>query len=137
MTNGDAQTAPPQERERKKKDRKKERVVLALDADRLGMVVGALVATIVMAASFLLEVDAVGVTFRTGVAFIGAYAATFFFVRVVLRATLKELVLQDKKAGRKGLGRKGSAAAEKTEAAPTPEAPPVPSTEPLTQEETP
>lgn len=112
MANGEIQEEGAQEPKKSARDRSKSQVVLALDADRLGLTTGALVATIVMALSFLQQADGLAVSFRTGIAFVGTYAATFFFVRIVLRSTLFELVLdtKDKTLTKLGGGASASAA---------------------------
>lgn len=70
--------------------------LLALDADRLGLVVGLAAAVVVMVACFYREVPWGATFIRAGWVFVVAYAAAFFLVRLVLRTTLAEM-LHDKK----------------------------------------
>ncbi len=71
------------------------RRVIVLDGDKLGHVVGAIAATIVMAFCFFYQkVDGYTVAIRAGWAFVICYGATFFLVRVILRITLQEYVLE-------------------------------------------
>lgn len=72
---------------------KKFKRVVALDGHRLGLVNGMAIAAIVMAFSFFYqrsEFLATGI--RVGWAFVAAYAATFFLIRVILRTTLFEFL---------------------------------------------
>lgn len=79
-----------------KPDNKLKRVV-ALDGDKLGHVVGTVVATAVMALCFFYqEVDGYTAAARVGWAFVLSYGATFFLVRVILRTTLSEFIEQDR-----------------------------------------
>lgn len=71
--------------------------VVALDGDKLGHIAGAVVALVIMAVSFYYrEVDAATAFTRVGWAFVLAYGATYFLVRVILRVTLF-LVIAEKK----------------------------------------
>ena len=87
--------------------------VVALDGDKLGAVVGAVLAIIVMALCFFMrQVDGFTVATRVGWAFVAGYGATFFLVRFILRTTLIEFVehQKEKKESRRKLqrGEKGS-----------------------------
>lgn len=74
--------------------------VVALDGNRLGHVVGAVMATAVMAACFFYrDADAYTTATRAGWAFVVSYGATYFLARLVLRTTLFEVV--EKKKQRK------------------------------------
>lgn len=68
------------------------------------MVAGSTVATIVMALCFFYqEVDVLTAAIRVGWAFVVSYAAAFFLVRIILRTTIYEFVVQERerKAKRK------------------------------------
>lgn len=70
---------------------------IALDGDKLGHVVGTVVALAVMALCFYVQkVDGFTAAVRVGWAFVIAYGATFFLVRVILRTTLREYVLHER-----------------------------------------
>ena len=73
--------------------------LIALDADRLGLVVGLAAAVVVMVACFYREVPMGVIVIRAGWVFVVAYAASFFLVRLVLRTTVAEM-LEDKKRKR-------------------------------------
>lgn len=89
------------ERGSRKLERSKEQFVLALDADRLALVMAALAGTVVLAFCFWNDADGMTTAWRVGIAFIGAYAAMFFFVRIVLRSILRELVVSEQERKRK------------------------------------
>ena len=74
---------------------KKNRPVLALDADRLGLIAAVVVATVVMAIGFFVrQAGTFEVIWRAGLAFVGTYAATFCLVRIILRCVLTEFAEQ-------------------------------------------
>jgi hypothetical protein len=80
---------------------KKPRRIVALNGDKLGLVAGSVVATVVMAQCFFVQhVDGPTAALRVGWAFVIAYGAAFFLVRVILRTTIFEFVIQarEKKA---------------------------------------
>lgn len=69
------------------------KLTVALDGDKLGQIVGAMVALIVMALCFYYQkVDGYTAATRVGWAFVLSYASVFFLVRVVLRTTLFEFI---------------------------------------------
>ena len=73
--------------------------VVALDGGKLGSIVGSAVSCIVMAFSFYVrDVDAFTAFTRSGWAFVIAYGATFFLVRVILRTTLRQMLEERKQA---------------------------------------
>lgn len=95
---------------------------IALDGDKLGHIVGALVAlTVLLLCFYYQKVDGFTAIVRTGWAFVMGYAATFFLVRIILRTTLFEFIRlkQEEKGPKKGahLG-SGEAQAEAAEVAP-------------------
>ena len=96
--------------------------LIALDADRLGLVVGLAAAVVVMVACFYREVPWGATFIRAGWVFVVAYAAAFFLVRHVLRTTLAEM-LQDKKRKRESRRAAEREAASVREAAARPPQP--------------
>jgi len=87
---------------------KKFKRVVALDGHRLGLVNGTAIALVVMAFSFFYQqVEFVATGIRVGWAFVAAYGATFFLIRVILRTTLFEFIAfeQADPKGRSRLGR--------------------------------
>lgn len=80
--------------------------VLALDADRLGQVAGALAALpVALAQMFYRDADPLTTIVRSGWTYVGTYAATFVMVRLFLRASLFQM-LDDKRARREERRRK-------------------------------
>jgi len=87
---------------------KKLKRVVALDGHRLGLVNGMAIALVVMAFSFFYQhVEFLTTGIRVGWAFVAAYGATFFLIRVILRTTLFEFLAFEQKdpKGRSRLGR--------------------------------
>ena len=71
--------------------------VITLDADRLGHVVGALAALVVLAVClFYQEVDGWTAALRVAWVFVLGYFGTFVFVRWVLRTALAEYVERER-----------------------------------------
>lgn len=69
------------------------RRVVAFDGDKLGQVAGAAAALIVIALqAFYRESDLFTTLVRAAWTFVGAYAAMFFLARVILRASLREMI---------------------------------------------
>ena len=102
-----------------RKKRQPKRVVV-LDGDKLGLIVGATFATLVMGLCFFLrQVDAHTAAIRVGWAFVLAYGATFFLVRVILRTTLYEFIEQSrrKKDRKRGRGDEGGRETPDTDSA--------------------
>ena len=98
-----------------KSDNKSKRVV-ALDGDKLGHVVGTVVATAVMATCFYYqEVDGYTAAVRVGWAFVLSYGATFFLVRVILRTALAEFIEQEQEKKEAQKSRLSSGAESETE----------------------
>ncbi len=80
--------------ERKKQSKR----VLVLDGDKLGHIMGVLVALIVMVICFFVQkADGYTTAIRVGWAFVVAYGATYLLIRIVLRVTLFEFVVDKKK----------------------------------------
>ena len=72
-------------------------MVVRLDGERLGHIAGGVAALLVMAVSlYVHKADALTTFTRSGWAFVAAYGATFFLVRVILRVTLRQ-VLEDRR----------------------------------------
>lgn len=87
--------------DKKKKKKKKTGRVVALDGDKLGHIVGAGVALVVMALCFFYQkVDGFATALRVGWAFVIAYGTTFFFIRILLRVALFEFVIQKQEKGK-------------------------------------
>lgn len=69
--------------------------VVTLDGDKLGHVAGGIAAVAVMAWQALYRDAGPGTMLvRGGWAFVGVYAAAFFFTRVLLRETIKQVVVE-------------------------------------------
>ncbi len=80
--------------------------VVALDADRLGHIAGALAALpVALAQMFYRDADLLTTLVRGGWTYVGVYAATFAMVRLFLRASLFQM-LEDKRARREERRRK-------------------------------
>lgn len=80
---------------------KQSKRILVLDGDKLGHIVGVLVALVVMAICFFVQkADGYTTAIRVGWAFVVAYGATFVLVRIILRVTLFEFVVDKKKKER-------------------------------------
>ncbi len=76
---------------------KKQRRVVALNGDKLGLVTGSVFATAVLALCFFYrQTDTSTAAIRAGWAFVVAYGAAFFLVRVVLRTTLYEFAQRER-----------------------------------------
>lgn len=68
---------------------------LALDGDKLGFIAGSTIALgVALVQMFLREADLLTTLVRSGWAFVGAYAAVFFLVRIILRTTLFEMLAE-------------------------------------------
>jgi len=90
--------------------------VIAFDSDKLGFVFGGVAALLVMLWQAFYRDAGPGVMLvRGGWAFVGAYAAAFFFVRVLLRETIKQVVVE-KRARREERRRRQQEAREKAAA---------------------
>lgn len=77
----------------KKPAKKKSHLTVGLDAERLGLLAGAVVATLLMPwLFFYMKIDVTEALIRAGVVFVVTYASVYCVVRVVLRATLIEVV---------------------------------------------
>ena len=97
---------------------KKFKRVVALDGHRLGLVNGTAIALVVMAFSFFYQqVEFVTAGIRVGWAFVAAYGATFFLIRVILRTTLFEFITFEQ-ADPKGRSRLGRAEYEEEDESP-------------------
>ncbi|MBI5092158.1 MAG: hypothetical protein HZB26_06885 [Candidatus Hydrogenedentes bacterium] len=71
-----------------------------MDSDKLGVAIGALFATVVMAAGFFYtQLSGWEVAFRTAVTFVAVYVVTFVFVRILLAIAPGESKT-DRKGGR-------------------------------------
>ena len=95
---------------------KKPRLTLALDADKLGKVVGAFFATILMMVCFFVqEMTFLETLFRAACTFVGVYAATYILARIILINVLREFIEQEaqRKRERRERARQGSKPAEK------------------------
>ena len=93
--------------------KKQSKRILVLDGDKLGHIMGVLVALVVMAICFFVQkADGYTTAIRVGWAFVVAYGATFVLIRIILRVTLFEFVV-DKKKKERSLGDDGDS--EKTE----------------------
>ncbi|MBN2308920.1 MAG: hypothetical protein JXR94_08125 [Candidatus Hydrogenedentes bacterium] len=75
-----------------KPGKKQPRQVLALDCDKLGLLGGMTLATVVMAVSFYREVSILEAVFRATVTFLVGYVAVFILTRTILHTALSEFV---------------------------------------------
>lgn len=75
---------------------KKNKRVIALDGDKLGMIGGMVGAFIVLIVCLINHVSTITSLTRMGWGFVICYGATFFLVRVILRTTLIEMIEQEK-----------------------------------------
>ena len=76
----------------------KSKKVVAFDGDKLGMIGGTIGAILVLLISLYAHPgDMMTTIIRMGTAFVICYGGTFFLVRVILRATLQEMIEQEKK----------------------------------------
>ncbi len=91
-------------------------MVLALDADKLGLIAAVLVATIVMGLCFLQGVQGLEVAVRAGLTFIVTYGAVYFLVRVILRAALIEFAQMQRDRKRRKRAELDEQRAERREA---------------------
>ena len=97
---------------------KKQKKIIPLDGDKLGMIGGTVGGTIVLIISFFLHTGNIVTTIiRVGWAFVICYGATFFLVRMILRTTLIDMVDQEKmaKAEAKRLKKEAENEAKSTE----------------------
>lgn len=78
--------------------KKKQKKIIALDGDKLGMIGGVLGATVVLVVGFLSQNSTLASTLiRMGWVFVACYGATFFLVRMILRTTLMEMIEEEKR----------------------------------------
>jgi len=73
-------------------DKKRQKRVLLLDSDTLGLAAGLSVAAVVAGLGFWRGQDILAVAVRAGWTFLGTYAVVFLLVRTILRTTIREML---------------------------------------------
>jgi len=73
-------------------EKNRQRRVLLLDSDTLGLAAGLLVAAVVAGLGTWRGLDTLAVAVRAGWTFLGTYAVVFLLVRTILRVTVREMV---------------------------------------------
>lgn len=85
---------------------KQPRLAIALDPDRLGLLAGAVAATIVLAVSlFYRNADLPTALLRSGIVLLVSYVATFILVSVVKRVMLTEIAIKKEEERQRALER--------------------------------
>ena len=73
-------------------EKKRQKRVLLLDSDTLGLAAGLSVAAVVAGLGFWRGLDLLAVAVRAGWTFLGTYAVVFLLVRTILRTTIREML---------------------------------------------
>lgn len=98
-------------------EKKRQRRVLLLDSDTLGLAAGLSVAAVATGLGFWRGQDILAVAVRAGWTFLGTYAVVFLLVRTILRTTIREMIerrRQEESAQREAAEAAGPPAEEET-----------------------
>ena len=98
-------------------EKKRQKRILLLDSDTLGLAAGLFFAAVVAGLGFWRGQDILVVAVRAGWIFLGTYAVVFLLVRTILRTTIREMIerrRQQESAQRKAAEAEGPGAEKET-----------------------